>query len=82
MEYVRLGRTGLKVSRLILGCMTYGDPKWSPWVLDDAASRDDAPAHGDRGQAVQPDGAGAEQSRPVAQTVKQLPNTDSAMKPD
>ena len=39
MEYVRLGRTGLKVSRLILGCMTYGDPKWSPWVLDDAASR-------------------------------------------
>jgi len=39
MEYVRLGRTGLKVSRLILGCMTYGDPKWSPWVLDEAASR-------------------------------------------
>lgn len=39
MEYVRLGRTGLKVSRLVLGCMTYGDPKWSPWVLDEAASR-------------------------------------------
>lgn len=39
MEYVRLGRTGLKVSRLILGCMTYGDPKWSAWVLDEAASR-------------------------------------------
>jgi len=39
MEYVRLGQTGLKVSRLILGCMTYGDPKWSGWVLDDAASR-------------------------------------------
>ncbi|HVL59310.1 MAG TPA: aldo/keto reductase [Burkholderiaceae bacterium] len=27
MEYVRLGRTGLKVSKLCLGCMTYGDPK-------------------------------------------------------
>ena len=39
MEYVRLGRTGLKVSRLLLGCMTYGDPKWSAWVLDEAASR-------------------------------------------
>ncbi len=39
MEYVRLGRTGLKVSRLILGCMTYGDPRWSAWVLDEAASR-------------------------------------------
>ena len=39
MEYVRLGRTGLKVSRLILGCMTYGDPKWSAWVLDEAGSR-------------------------------------------
>ena len=39
MEYVRLGRTGLKVSRLMLGCMTYGDPKWSAWVLDEAASR-------------------------------------------
>ena len=26
MEYVRLGNTGLKVSRLALGCMIYGDP--------------------------------------------------------
>ena len=39
MEYVRLGTTGLKVSRLCLGCMTYGTPKWRPWVLDEAASR-------------------------------------------
>ncbi len=39
MEYVRLGKTGLKVSRLCLGCMTYGDPKWREWVLDEAASR-------------------------------------------
>ena len=39
MEYVRLGTTGLKVSRLCLGCMTYGTPKWRPWVLDEVASR-------------------------------------------
>jgi 1-deoxyxylulose-5-phosphate synthase len=39
MEYVRLGTTGLKVSRLCLGCMTYGTPKWRPWVLDETASR-------------------------------------------
>jgi len=39
MDYVRLGRTGLKVSRLCLGAMTYGTPEWRPWVLDEAASR-------------------------------------------
>ena len=38
MDYVRLGSTGLKVSRLCLGCMTYGSPKWRPWVLDEAQS--------------------------------------------
>jgi aryl-alcohol dehydrogenase (NADP+) len=38
MEYVRLGTTGLKVSRLCLGAMTYGTPEWRPWVLDEAAS--------------------------------------------
>jgi aryl-alcohol dehydrogenase (NADP+) len=39
MDYVRLGSTGLKVSRLCLGTMTYGTPQWRPWVLDEAASR-------------------------------------------
>src|SRR5262245_59000500 len=39
MEYVRLGTTGLKVSRLCLGCMSYGSPNWRPWVLDEAATR-------------------------------------------
>jgi aryl-alcohol dehydrogenase-like predicted oxidoreductase len=39
MEYVRLGQTGLKVSRLCLGTMTYGTPKWRDWVLDEEASR-------------------------------------------
>jgi aryl-alcohol dehydrogenase-like predicted oxidoreductase len=40
MQYVRLGHTGLKVSRLCLGCMSYGVPneRW-PWALDEAASR-------------------------------------------
>ncbi len=39
MDYVNLGRTGLKVSRLALGCMTFGSPQWAPWVLDEEASR-------------------------------------------
>jgi aryl-alcohol dehydrogenase (NADP+) len=39
MDYVRLGKTGLKVSRLCLGCMTYGSPKWRDWILDEQASR-------------------------------------------
>ncbi len=36
MEYVRLGRTGMKVSRLCLGCMTFGEPGRGPhpWTLD------------------------------------------------
>ena len=36
MDYVRLGETGLKVSRLCLGCMTYGSSQWRSWVLDEA----------------------------------------------
>lgn len=39
MNYVNLGRTGLKVSRLCLGMMTYGDPQWRSWVLPEDASR-------------------------------------------
>ncbi len=41
MEYVKLGRTGLDVSRVCLGCMTYGEPQRGnhPWTLDEAASR-------------------------------------------
>ncbi len=39
MEYVNLGRSGLKVSRLCLGTMTYGSPAWRPWVLPEEASR-------------------------------------------
>ena len=39
MQYVNLGRTGLKVSRLCLGAMTYGDPAWRAWVLSEEQSR-------------------------------------------
>ncbi|KAG8927826.1 hypothetical protein FRC01_006881 [Tulasnella sp. 417] len=35
MPYVRLGKSGLKVSRLILGCMSYGSPEWQAWVLNE-----------------------------------------------
>ena len=30
---VRLGKSGLKVSRIILGMMSYGDPHWQEWIL-------------------------------------------------
>jgi len=39
MDYTRLGRTGLKVSRICLGCMTYGDPAWRGWVLPEGRGR-------------------------------------------
>ena len=38
MQYIRLGQTGVKVSRLCLGCMSYGDTRWRPWVLDEQAA--------------------------------------------
>lgn len=39
MDYLNLGHTGLKVSRLCLGMMTYGTPQWRSWVLDEEQSR-------------------------------------------
>ncbi|KAI0823773.1 Aldo/keto reductase [Trametes gibbosa] len=36
MQYVRLGNSGLKISRIILGCMSYGSPGWQSWVLPEA----------------------------------------------
>ncbi|CAE6480737.1 unnamed protein product [Rhizoctonia solani] len=35
MTYVKLGNSGLKVSRLILGLMSYGNKEWNEWVLDE-----------------------------------------------
>ena len=39
MEYVNLGSTGLKISRLALGAMTYGSKKWRPWILEEEEAR-------------------------------------------
>ena len=39
METVKFGKTGLQVSKLCLGCMTYGSTKWREWVLEEEASR-------------------------------------------
>ncbi len=39
MEYVNLGSSGLKVSRICLGAMTYGSKRWREWVLEEEESR-------------------------------------------
>jgi len=39
MDTMKLGRTGLKVSRICLGCMTYGASAWRSWVLNEPESR-------------------------------------------
>ncbi|EPS94288.1 hypothetical protein FOMPIDRAFT_93040 [Fomitopsis schrenkii] len=35
IPYVRLGNSGLKVSKIILGCMSYGSKGWQEWVIED-----------------------------------------------
>jgi aryl-alcohol dehydrogenase-like predicted oxidoreductase len=40
MEYTTLGATGLEVSRICLGCMSFGTPEWRPWVLEEEESRE------------------------------------------
>jgi len=49
MEYVRLGTTGLKVSRVCLGMMSYGDPTWRGWVLREREARPFVQAAADAG---------------------------------
>jgi aryl-alcohol dehydrogenase-like predicted oxidoreductase len=39
MQYTQLGSSGVIVSRICLGCMSYGSSKWRPWVLDEADAR-------------------------------------------
>ena len=39
MQYTTLGGTGLSVSRICLGCMSYGNPQWRDWVLDEAQAQ-------------------------------------------
>ena len=38
VHLVRLGSSGLKVSQIILGCMSYGSPEWRNWVLPEEES--------------------------------------------
>lgn len=38
MKYTILGQTGMTVSRICLGCMSYGDTSWRDWILDEEAS--------------------------------------------
>src|ERR1022692_2870858 len=39
MEYVNLGKAGIKVSRICLGAMTYGSKRWREWVLEEEEGR-------------------------------------------
>ncbi len=39
MQYVRFGSTGMKVSKLCFGCMTYGSKAWREWVLTEEESK-------------------------------------------
>jgi hypothetical protein len=45
----RLGKSGLKVSRIILGCMSYGSAEWQGWVLDEKAGLEHIKAAYDAG---------------------------------
>ena len=45
MEYTTLGNTGMTVSKICLGCMSFGDPDWREWVLDEEAGRERVVEH-------------------------------------
>jgi aryl-alcohol dehydrogenase-like predicted oxidoreductase len=40
MEYTTLGDTGMTVSKICLGCMSFGDPSWREWVLDEEEGKE------------------------------------------
>ncbi len=40
MEYTTPGSTGIEVSKLCLGCMSFGTAEWRDWVLDESESRE------------------------------------------
>jgi 1-deoxyxylulose-5-phosphate synthase len=39
MKYVRLGKTGMLVSRICFGCMSYGSKTWMPWIVEAEEAR-------------------------------------------
>ncbi|MCB1032455.1 MAG: aldo/keto reductase, partial [Acidobacteria bacterium] len=39
MQYTRLGSTGMKVSRICLGAMSYGNAGWRNWILGEEEGR-------------------------------------------
>jgi len=39
MQYITLGTSNLRVSRLALGCMSFGSPAWRDWALTEEESR-------------------------------------------
>jgi aryl-alcohol dehydrogenase-like predicted oxidoreductase len=53
MEYTRLGDTGLRISRLALGCMSYGDPATRPHYLPEAVAALDLALTGDEAAALE-----------------------------
>jgi len=38
MEYTRLGNSGLKISKVVFGAMSFGSPEWQEWVIDEVAA--------------------------------------------
>lgn len=40
MEYTTLGSPGIEISRICLGCMSFGSSDWRDWVLDETESRE------------------------------------------
>jgi aryl-alcohol dehydrogenase-like predicted oxidoreductase len=40
MQYIKLGTTGMTVSRICLGCMSYGDKRWRQWVIGETEARE------------------------------------------
>ncbi len=39
MQYINLGKSGLKVSRLCFGCMSYGSKSWRDWIIEEAEAK-------------------------------------------
>jgi aryl-alcohol dehydrogenase (NADP+) len=39
MQYANLGRSGIKVSKICLGAMSFGSPEWQPWTIDESQSQ-------------------------------------------